>query len=102
MAEGVGRAAPLAYIPTYELNGMVDVEIHTYDERPPEKDGVELWCRGWYKQRSGVKNDALDSQCRVLKRAGNDKYLVQLTEENEDATSQQTNSHRRSNIMERA
>jgi hypothetical protein len=52
---------------------------------------VKLWCRGCYKKLSGVKNDALDSQCRVfLERRDNDKYLVQLIEENKDKTSQQT------------
>jgi hypothetical protein len=88
--EHVSNFVPRAHIPAYELNEMTDVEIHTNDERPPEKDGVKLWCRGWYKKLSGVKNVALDSQCRVLKRRDNDKYLVQLIEEKKDKTSQQT------------
>jgi hypothetical protein len=88
--EHVRNFVPRAYIPAYELNEMTDVEIHTNDERPPEKDGVKLWCRGWYKKLSGVKNNGLDSQCRVLKRTGDGKYLVQLIQEDEDETSQQT------------
>jgi hypothetical protein len=88
--EHVSNFVPRAYIPAYELNEMTDVEIRTYDERAPEKDGVKLWCRGWYKKRSGVINDTIDSQCRVLKRADNDAYLVQLIEEKENETLQQT------------
>lgn len=88
--EHVRNFVPRAYTPAYELNEMTDVKIHTNDERPPEKDRVELWCRGWYRKLSDMKNDALDSECRVLKRTGNDTYLVQLIEKNEDETSQQT------------
>ena len=94
--EHVSNFVPRAYIPAYELNEMTtDIEIHTYDERPPEKDGVKLWCRGWYKALSGVTNHHVhDSQCRVLKRAVDDDddnyYLVQLIEEKDDETLQQT------------
>jgi hypothetical protein len=56
------------YIPAYELNEMQ--VYRTADE--PQFEGVLLWCRSHFFD--GKK----DSECRILKRVGEDRYMAQL------------------------
>jgi hypothetical protein len=56
------------YSPAYELN-----EIQVYrTEDEPQFEGVLLWCRSHFID--GIK----DSECRILKRVGEDRYMAQL------------------------
>lgn len=72
------------YIPAYELNEMDpdDVVYRTVDDRPYELDGIQLWCHGWYLKQfaNNTKIDkdfGKDRLCEVLKRLGDDRYMVQ-------------------------
>jgi hypothetical protein len=77
--EHVRNFVPRAnYVPAFELNEMLDIEYRTVaDGRRYEADGVQLMCRGWYVARSlsDVKDD---TECRILKKLGEDRYMVQL------------------------
>jgi hypothetical protein len=66
------------YVPAFELNEMLDIEYRTVaDGRSYEADGVQLMCREWYVARS--LNDVKEErECRILKKLGEDRYMVQL------------------------
>lgn len=68
------------YIPSFELNELVDIDYRTADDQDYEANDVFLMCRAWYVKQFVKQND--DSHCRVLKKLGNDRYLVQLMEVN--------------------
>jgi hypothetical protein len=72
------------YAPAYELNAMEDLVYRTIEDRPYELDDVQLRCRSWYLQNF-FKISRNGSGCRILKRLGEDRYLVQLVNyENDD------------------
>jgi hypothetical protein len=71
------------YIPAFELNEMSDIEYRTPEDRDYKVDGVAIWCRAWYVNRF-VKKSQHDSECRILKKLGDDSYLVQFWEDAND------------------
>jgi hypothetical protein len=75
------------YTPAYELNDMEDLVYRTIEDRPYELDAVKLWCNAWYVNRF-IKSrfkPFRDMECRILKRLGEDRYVVQVVEyENDD------------------
>jgi hypothetical protein len=76
------------YTPAYELNGIEDLVYRTIEDRPYELDAVKLRCNDcWYVNRfikSRFKPFG-DTECRILKRLVEDRYVVQVVEyENDD------------------
>jgi hypothetical protein len=67
------------YIPAFELNEMVDIDYRTAEDEDYEVNDVQLMCASWYIAQFVDQNDG-DCECRVLKKLGNDRYLVQLLE----------------------
>ena len=66
------------YVPAYELNEQTDQQYRTVDDRPYELDGVQLMCREWYVHKFLANTTRGDMPCQILKRLGDDQYLVQL------------------------
>jgi hypothetical protein len=67
------------YIPAQELNEIPDFVFPTEDEEPLE--GVSLWCHKYYVKHFVSRRSRFgkrDSECRILKRLGEDRYTVQL------------------------
>lgn len=65
------------YIPAFELNDMLDIEYRTIDDVDYEVDNVKLTCADWYIEQF-IDHKGGDCECRVLKKLGDDSYLVQL------------------------
>jgi hypothetical protein len=75
------------YIPAQELNEMSDLVYPTADEEPFE--GVSLWCHTHYIEHflSRRRKKSRESyECRIMKRLGEDRYMVQLIGHHRDKT----------------
>jgi hypothetical protein len=64
------------YIPAQELNEMPDLVYRTVDEEPFE--GVSLWCHSRYTEQFVRRKTRKSYECRIMKRLGEDGYMVQL------------------------
>ena len=74
------------YVPAFELNEMEDVDYRIHGEDDDYASStVQLWCHGWYIWNILDIEDA-DTECRILKKLGDDRYRVQLiyTEYNDE------------------
>lgn len=67
------------YIPSFELNNMLDIDYRTAEDEDYEVNHVKLMCVDWYIVQF-VDHDGDDCECRILKKLGDDRYLVQLLE----------------------
>lgn len=67
------------YIPAFELNQMENLVYRTIEDPPYEVDGLQLWCMEWYVKKFVPDVDD-DIQCQILKKLGDDQYMVQLVE----------------------
>jgi hypothetical protein len=77
--EHVKRFVPRKdYIPAFEMNEMIDIDYRTDEDEDYEVNNIQLMCADWYIRQ--FVNDYADGdcECRVLKKLGNDRYLVQL------------------------
>jgi len=70
------------YIPAFELNEMENIDYRTVADVEYKVDNVVLYCRAWYIRQFVDGNE--DCECRILKKLGNDRYLVQLTQASYD------------------
>lgn len=66
------------YKPAFELNQMIDVDYRTVEDIEYEVDSVSLMCRKWYIQQFAGDEVEDDVECEVIKKRGNDRYVVQL------------------------
>ena len=77
------------YVPSFEMNEMVDLQLRTVAERPYELDGLVLKCRHEYLDISGINRYFTDNEddeeeastpCQILHRGGQreDSYVAQL------------------------
>ena len=59
------------------MNAIENIEYRTINDRPYSLDGLELWCHLWYIQKY-YPDEGDDMQCRILKKLGMDRYMVEL------------------------
>ncbi|CAJ1958202.1 unnamed protein product [Cylindrotheca closterium] len=75
------------YVPAFELNKLLpDLEFRTVRDRPYFLDGVQLRCRTWYvnKFQAEEEEELDDYPCQILKKLGNDRYQVQVVNDESD------------------
>jgi len=82
--EHVKNFVPPTYIPAYELNDeLYDMELRTEEDRDYQLDGVQLYCEWYYLRKHNAKKPPKGYSnwpCRVIKKHGEDKYVVRLLE----------------------
>ena len=86
------------YVPGFEMNNMLDLEINTLDEVLPTYDfvGIHTYCHDWYVERDGHAvgpDDEGYTPCRVIKRYYDDSNTTKYTVELWDVTTGEFNRY---------
>jgi len=75
------------YVPAFELNEIgYDLDLRMEEDQDYELENIRLHCRWHYLRRHGVRKTkgAQDPACRIVRKLGEDSYLVRLVEWDDD------------------